>query len=220
MVPISQIISNVRTRYEAVSGGSLVRWSDADIQEYINNGLSTLAEATGFYERYASVPVQTNRTYYDIRGFTPETVIEVRSIWSSLRNQWLDPIDAEELDIWWEQARGTPLAFFTRGIYWIGLYPAASGPDVTGILQVHFSAIPAPGTHPQAIISELPDDHTTALEEYALYEMACVDRQPKRAIENFGKYTMREKGLKDFIDNRLRQSHAGHFGKYAGRFGR
>jgi len=219
MVPLSTIITNVRLRYESVSGGSLVRWADDDITEFINQGLETLAEATGFYERYASVPVALDRTWYDVRGFTPETVIQVTSIWSTLRNQWLEPIDPNELDIWWEKARGTPLAFFTKGIYWFGVYPA-SDTDGTGILQVHFRAIPSRFTHTQAVLAELPDDFTTALEDYALYEMACVDRQPKRAIQLFKSYQEREKNLADFVDHRLRNATAGRMGKFAGRMGR
>jgi hypothetical protein len=219
MVPLSTIIANVRLRYEAVSGGSLVRWSDADITEFVNQGLETLAEATGFYERYASVPVQLDRTFYDVRGFTPETVIQVTSIWSTLRNQWLEPIDPNQLDIWWEKARGTPLSFFTRGIYWFGVYPA-SDTDGSNTLQVHFKAIPSRFTHTQAVLGDLPDDHTTALEDYALYEMACVDRQPKRAIQLFESYQRREKALLDFTDNRLVSASAGRMGKFAGRMGR
>ena len=211
MIPVSGIVSHCRTRYEAESGGSSTRYTDADIRLFINEGLETLAEATGFYERYVTVPLAEGRTYYDLRGFTPETVVKIKSVWSTSRNDWLKPVAETDLDINWEDEDGAPLVFFTRGIHWLGINPKPSATD-TGYLRVYFSGLPGRFTHPQAVLGDLPYDHTPALEDYALYEMAALDRQTKLALLHWKEYSTREKSLTDFTDRRLVGSRAGRMG--------
>ena len=213
MVPLSQILTRIRRRYEAESGGSSERWTDARITDFVNEGLECLAEATGFYERYCTIPVGDGRIYYDVRGFTPETIVDITSVWSSSRNDWLKPGSIEDLHTTWENATGDPQMFFTRGIYWIGVYPNSG----TGYLRVHFKGVPPRFSHPQAVLMDLPDDRVTALEDYALHEMTASDRQTKRSILHWSEYAKREKSFKEFMDRRLVASRAGRFGRLSGR---
>jgi hypothetical protein len=216
MIPLSTLLSRIRTRYEAEAGvSSPVRWTDAEITKFVNEGLESLAESTGFYERYCTIPCEANRVYYDLRGFTPETVSRIKSIWCSNRNDWLKPETPENLDFTWEQATGDPLVFFTRGIYWIGLYPHPV--DSTGYLRVYFEGIPGRFTHTQAVLGDLPDQYYPALEDYALYEMASLDGESQRAIAHFQAYVAREKALRNYMDRRLVASTAGRLGRLAGR---
>jgi len=212
VIPLSEVTSRVRTRYESESGGSSTRYTDEDIRLFVNEGLETLAEATSFYERYVTIPLAENRTYYDVRGFTPETVVRIKSVWSTARNDWLRPVAETDLDISWEEATGAPLVFFTRGIYWIGVQPKPTSSE-TGYLRVYFAGIPGRFTHPQAVLGDLPNDHVPALEDYALYEMAALDRQTKLALLHWKEYEAREKSLTDFTGRRLVGSRAGRFGR-------
>lgn len=216
MIPLSTLQSRIRTRYESGSGGSTVRFSDANLQTYINEGLECLAEATGFYERYCTIPVEANRVYYDVRGFTPETVVSIKSVWGSGYNDWLHPANPELLDPVWEQSvTGTALRFWVRGIYWIAAHPISS--ESTGYMRVRFAGIPPRFSFAQAVLGDLPDNHYPALEDYALYEMAGADRQPKRAISYFQSYKKREKALATFVDHRLSESTIGRIGRFGGR---
>ena len=214
MIPLSQLQSRIRVKYEAESGGSDVRFSDNDIRLFINEGLETLAEATGFYERYATVPVQANRQYYDLRGFTPETVASITSVWSSARNDWLQAANLEALGTDWELAVGTPQVFIIRGIYWLGVYPRSEG--TSDYLRVYFQGIPSRFTHPQAVLGDLPDDFYPAIEDYVLYEMSALDGNPKRALIHWASYQKREKALDDFLRRRTTGARAGRFGGMAG----
>lgn len=214
MVPLSELQTRVRRRYEAESGGANTRFSNADIQRFINAGLETLAEETGFYERYVTIPVAGGRTYYDLRGFTPEIVVSIKSVWSTVRNEWLYPAKDGDLDSQWETAVGTPQEFWTEGINWLGVFPKASG--TSGYFRVFFSGVPGPFTHPQAVLAELPDSYVTALEDYALYEMAAADRLPKRALLHWADYSRREKSLREFVDRRLASARAGVMGSLSG----
>ena len=52
MLTLSDIRSRVRTRFEAAS---TTRWSNADINAAINDGLGELSEATRYFERWVSI---------------------------------------------------------------------------------------------------------------------------------------------------------------------
>lgn len=216
MIPLSEIISRVRTRYEVSDS---VRWSDADIKGFINEGLECLAEATDFYERFVTVPVQPERIWYDLRGFTPETVVSIKSVWSSVRNDWLQPVDIGDLQFQWEQSTGDPTLFFTRGVYWFGVWPPA-GTSASGEMRVYFSGIPNRYTVDQSVLHDLPNDHVPALEDYALHEMAFQDGEQQLALRYYQSYLDRENRLSKWVDHRLDGGITNRFGGYtAGRLG-
>lgn len=216
MIPLSDIVARVRVRYEQ---SSTVRWSDADIKKYLNEGLETLAEASDFYERYVTIPLEVSRQYYDLRGFTPETIVSVKSVWSSVRNDWLMAVDEGDLEFKWEASTGDPQMFFTRGIYWLGIWPRP-GASTTGYIRVYFAGIPYRYTIDQAVLADLPDDHVPALEEYALHEMAMQDGDFALAMRYWASYSEREKKLSMFTDHRLDGGITSRYGGYtSGRFG-
>jgi hypothetical protein len=216
MIPLSTLLTRTRARYETAAGGSTTRFTDAILTDYVNEGLETLAESTGFYERYCTIPVEENRIYYDVRGFTNETVLNVKSVWSSAFEDFLNQTNPEELGSTWEEnVGGPPVRWWTRGIYWIVIHPI---PDATsGFLRVKFSGIPARMTFSQYVLGDLPDRYYPALEDYVLYEMAGADKQPKRAVQHFASYLQREKSLGDLVSRRLVDSSCGAIGRYAGR---
>lgn len=64
MIQLSDIISRIRTKHEQATN---VRWTDANIQGIINEGLESLAESTHFYERYTTIPMAVSRHWYDLQ---------------------------------------------------------------------------------------------------------------------------------------------------------
>jgi len=188
MIPLSEVVSRVRTRYEQASS---VRWSDADIIKYINEGLECLAEATEFYERYVTIQMRPEQNWYDLRGFTPETVVSIKSVYSSVRDDWLQPVDENDLQFKWEESTGDPQVFFTRGAYWLGVWPS-NGTSASGELRVYFSGIPNRFTINQEVLYDLPNDHYPALEDYALHEMAMQDGDADLAMRYWNSYLERE----------------------------
>jgi hypothetical protein len=198
VIPLSQIISNVRTRHEAESS---IRWADSDIMEAVNDGLDDLSEATRFYERHVSVPIASLRTYYDLRGFLPESALGVTSVWNSVTETWLNPVSVETLGSRWEQAAGPSLSFFMRGLYWMVVLPRAE--INTGIFRVYFAAHAPHFTFPQAVLMDLLDDMIPALEEYALYDLAAQDGETSRALGHWSDYTSRVGLLTKFVERRI-----------------
>ena len=197
MITLADTISRVRVKFEQ---GSTTRWTDAAITQAINEGLETLAESTSFFERYCTIPLSSNRRWFDLRGFTPETVVRIKSIWTSNRNEWLRPVSVEDLPYDWHKSVGEPQVFFVRGIYWFGVWPyETSG---SGYLRVYFSGIPSRLEGIPAVIADLPDDHIPALEDYALYQLSVQDREHDASIRHYQSYLKRERDLKRIVDGR------------------
>jgi hypothetical protein len=214
MVPLSTILSRTRTRYESAVGGSSTRWSDSRLTDFVNEGLENIAEATLFYERYTTVPFQAYRTYYDLRGFTPETVVRIKSIYNTEGNIWLEPVNPDKLDDRWRQSTGDPRCFFTRGIYWFGIYPASASDssanaDDASYLRVYFAGLPNRFSNTQEVLRDLPDSMLPALEDYVLYEMAAIDKKKDMALHYWKSYQEREDRFKGFVNQRVGNGNLG-----------
>ena len=205
MIPAGEIVNRIRIKYESESN---VRWDDDSIMKSINEGLDDLSLETGFYERRVVLPIQADVQYYDLRGFTPETVLSLTAIYSTSRRDWLAATTAEELDRFnplWEQSEGDPVKYFTRGIYWFGVWPRGRS-DTQGFFWVYFRGLAPHFTHPQSVLDDLPDDFVPALEDYALYDLSAQDGMTDRALRYWDSYKQRKERLAKFVDGRLSQA--------------
>jgi len=210
VLTLSDIRSRVRTRYEA---SSTTRWSDADVNDAINDGLEELSEATRYFERWVSVPLQGGRCYYDLRGLTPETVLSVTSVYHDNGNRWLAPISICDMGYAeWEQTTGSPINWFTRGLWWLGLWPHTST-DPGEFVRVYYTAV-APrmeddGEEPR----QLSEEFIPALEEYAIYELHQREGETDKALYWWGQYKTRERDLEQHMAHRVTQARTGKIGR-------
>lgn len=208
MIPLAQIRSRVRTKFEAESDS---RWSDAAINAAINEGLDELSERTLFYERYVSIPKAPGQRYYDIRGYVPDGAYALTGLFSTTRNDWLAPVTERGLDnpnqldasgtALWEESIGDPDSWFVRGAHWFGVYPYP-GEDATGYLRLYFAGQAPHFTHDQAVLADLPDDYIPALEEYAMYELHAQDGESKKALLRWKNYDERATEFATFVERR------------------
>jgi len=209
MLTLSDIRSRVRTKFEAAS----VRWSDADIDAAINDGLGELSEATRYYESWVSIKLKASRTYYDLRGLTPETAMSVTAVWHEPGVRWLTPMALQDITYEeWEETSGNPTGWFVRGLWWLGVWPHPSS-DVDEFLRVYYSAV-APklvddGDEPR----QLPDEFVPALEEYAVYELQQQEGETDKALFWWGKYKEREKALEQHMAHRVTTARTGKIGR-------
>lgn len=209
MLTLSDIRSRVRTKFEASS----TRWSDADIDAAINDGLAELSEVTRYYESWASIMLKDSRTYYDLRGLTPETAMSVTSVWHEPGVRWLTPVNIADIGYdEWEETSGNPTGWFTRGLWWLGIWPRPSA-DVDEYIRVYYSAV-APklvddGDEPR----QLPDEFVPALEEYAVYELQQREGETDKALYWWGKYKEREAKLEQHMAHRITTARTGKIGR-------
>jgi hypothetical protein len=210
MLTLSDIRSRVRTRFEAASS---TRWSDSDINAAINDGLAELSEATRYYERWASIPLKGLRTYYDLRGLTPETALSVTSVWHESGNRWLEPVNWRDMKYEeWEETTGEPISWFVRGINWLALWPHPSE-DVDQWVRVYYTGV-APGLEEDGEVpDQLPDEFVPALEEYALYELQQREGETDKALYWWQQYKVREKALEQHMAHRVTTARTGSLGR-------
>lgn len=207
MISFGELESRVRTLYEAESH---VRVSSASILEAANDGLDELSEATGFYERFAPIQLKGGQTYYDMRGFLPENVVSINSVYNVDQQIWLDPVGYRDLlTPRWDTVPGDPQQYLFRGLFWLGVFPRPSGD--TGSIRVYYSGIAPHFKDDYSVLSDLPDDFVPALEDYALYGLSADDAETDKAMIHWADYLGREKELKNFVENRISTARAGRF---------
>ncbi len=204
MIPAGQIVSRVRTLQESVA---TTRWSDAAIYAALNEGLDQLSIQAKFYERYATLPIKSGRRYYDLRGI-PEPVLGVKSIWNTVRSDWVVPTTLPELEAGygprWEQATGDAQFFFMRGLNWLGLWPVPSA--TAGYLRIYYHGLAPHFLHSQSVIADLPNDFVPALEDYALYELAAQDGETDRALTHWQSFASRAGLFRNTVDRRMQSA--------------
>lgn len=187
--------TNVQTRLE--EAGGLVRWSLADIDRAINEGLQELSDATEFYERYFTLQLRNYASYYDLRTACPETILRVTACFNPANNLWLKPTDTKDLDFrtarQWELVQGEPQKFFVRGLWWFGVFPA--GPSTNGWLRVYYRAVHPDLTNSSQSPQQLPEDYHSALCDYAVYTLLADDMETDQALQYWNRYKEAETKL-------------------------
>lgn len=209
MLTLSDIRGRVRTKYEAAS---TTRWSDADINAAINDGLAELSEVTRYFERWVSLPLKAERTYYDLRGLTPEQPMSVTAVWHEPGVRWLTPVSLGDIAEDFEETSGNPTAWFMRGLFWLGIWPRPTA-DTGEFIRIYYTGV-APsldedGEEPR----QLPDEFVPALEEYALYELHQREGETQKALYWWQKYQEREKALEQHMAHRVSQARTGAIGR-------
>lgn len=209
MLTLGDIRSRVRTRFEAASS---TRWSDTDLDAAINAGLEELSEATGYYERWVSVPLRGGRTYYDLRA-RADGILSVTAVQHEAGIRWLAPMNLSDFTYEeWEQTAGNPTAWFTRGLSWLGIWPRPSA-DVDEWVRLYYTAVAPALEEDGEVPDQLPDEFVPALEEYALYELQQRDGETDKALYWWAKYKEREQALTRHTAERLATARAGTIGR-------
>jgi len=210
MLTLSEIRSRVRTRFEAASS---TRWSDADINAAINDGLAELSEATRYFEQWVSIPLKGLRTYYDLRGLVPDGCLSVTAVRHEDGNRWLTPTNWRDMKYEeWEETTGEPIAWFTRGLWWLALWPHPSA-DVDQWVRAYYSAVAPELEEDGEEPAQLPDEFVPALEEYALYELQQRDGETDKALYWWQQYKAREKALEQHMAHRVTTARTGSLGR-------
>jgi hypothetical protein len=205
----SDIRSRVRTKYEAAS---TTRWSDADLNSAINDGLAELSEATRYFERWCSIPLKPARTYYDLRAFA-DGVLSVTAVWHEPGVRWLTPISLGDIGYEeWEETRGNPISWFTRGAYWLAVWPTPST-SVDEFLRVYYTSVAPALDEDGEVPAGLPDEFIPAVEEYALYELHQREGETQKALYWWGRYKERERSLEQHMAHRVTTARTGSIGR-------
>lgn len=179
-------------------------WSEADVEEALNEGYAEMADATEFYERYCNIPMLSGRTYYNLKNILPDTFLSPRRCWNTVTSRWLRPSDTREQDfhtyVQWELTFGQPQAYLMRGNWWLGVWPRPDADDRE--LRFYYSAIP-PEMSDDDDEPDFPREFHPGVVDYALYDLTAQDKEPKKALALWASYLGHEKGLRQYANERI-----------------
>jgi hypothetical protein len=186
-------------------------WTDADIDDAINEGYEEISDATEWYETFAILSLYSNQTYYDLRTYLGETFLTPRRTFNNTTHRWLSACDVRDLDfrtsIQWELNTGEPEHQMLRGLWWLGLYPKKG--DDAGTLKFYFTGIPQPLTSYDE--PGFPHEFQRALVEYALCELLAQAAETKKALAHWAKYQEFEVRFYNYVRNRISLDRVGGF---------
>ena len=196
-----QMKTRVRRR---VNEPSTAFFTDADIEDALNEGYHELADATEFYEREALVPMIKGHTYYDLTNILPDTFLSPRRAFNPTTNRWLAPTDPINQDIHtfvqWELVQGEPESYLMRGNWWLGVFPKPSQ-DGAG-MRLNYTGIPAAMVEDTDEPEAIPEEFHDAIVEYAVYDLLGQKRQGNKALIHWGAYLALEDKLRRYVDGR------------------
>ncbi len=202
--------SAVRT---ALNESTAVFFSDADIQESLNDGYAEMCDATECYEREAMLPSLASRTYHDLSTILPDIFLSPRRVFNVTTNQWLSPASPRQLDdgfLQWELVPGEPQRMFMRGNWWLGTFPKPSA-DGLGY-RLYYSSI-APEMVDDTDEPVFPREFHQGIVVYALSDLNSQQRETANALMYWGiprrdgtfpktSYKAYENGLKSYVEGR------------------
>lgn len=205
----AELETRTRILFEAQSS---TRFSSARFMDGANEALDELSESTGFYERFATIPLKGGQVYYDLRGFWPEDAFQVTFVHYPDQDIWLEPKKIRDMRDRWETVTGVPRKYLVRGIYWLGLYPHPV--NSSGAVRVYYNGLAPHVTEDVSVIPrDLPDDYVPAIEDYMQYYLSQLDGEPGKALDHWGRFTGRETSLKEFVKERVARARTGRLGR-------
>lgn len=193
----ADIRAEVRTR---LNDQTTNFYSDADIDEAIDEAYEDMADASEFYERFSNFTATTLRSYFDLSEVLPDTFLSPRQMFNPTANVWLDPANWRFLDQQrrqWELATGIPRHMMLFGNWWLGIYPKSTADQD---LRFYYTAIP-----PAMGDSDEPGfdvEFHEGLTWGALYNLYVDQRETAKALRCFQHYTEYETALSDFVKGR------------------
>jgi hypothetical protein len=187
-------------------------WSDADIQDSLNEGYEEISDATEWYERMTNIPLWSGRTYFDLRELLSDELIAPRRAVSVQTDKWLSPSSVRTQDgkyRQWERNFGDPDVMFMRGLWWLGWHPKPSADG--GFVRLYFSALP-PEMSSDTDEPAMPEEYHLGLVEYAAYDLLAQDAEVKKALYHWQQYMGYESKLREYVQGRITQDKVGQFG--------
>ncbi len=154
-------------------------WTDQDVKDALNEAYEEIADATEFYERQATIPLLTGRTYYDLTSLLDaDTFLSPRRGFNTATNKWFVPTDARAQDtqtyVQWELTQAAPKNYFMRGNWWLGVWPKPND-DVSYKMRMYYTAIP-PSFDVLELITFAPQTYVQAITDYVQSRQG-LDRQ-------------------------------------------
>ena len=180
-------------------------WTEADVDESLNDGLDEISDASEWYERHASIPLLNRRPYYDLRtALQDDTILCPGRMLNVQTSRWMQPTHVRDLDYhtyrrWESIAVSQPEKAFLRGLWWLGFFPQSGSDD--GFVRFWYKAMP-PHLVNASDEPGFPQEFHYGLVAYAIGDLFGQDGETQKALMWWQKYGEYEAGLKAYADGR------------------
>lgn len=179
-----------------------VYFSDADIDQAINDGYMELSDASEWYEEYLEFDLLANRPYYDLFRLIGTFFLSIRPAFDEQVNRWLRPSNVRQLDgndRRWERVIARPQHQFLRGLRWLGLYPRTNADGTT--VKQYYTRLPIPLCE-DTDEPGFPEAFHIGCVDFALTDLYAEDGETVLALAAWADYLERESALIKWVDSR------------------
>ena len=181
----------------------LRRFSDAELNLYIDDAYVDIAERTGVVVRTENIPVAQGQHFVALPSdcLFPLAVKDNAQDWPIDPTTWLwiDSVDKK----WIRRSRSRPWAYSSWGLTHILLYPAY---NVPGTINMMMAVIPdSPALPVDSAIPDIPEEYHQALVHYAHSQALMKDADgPRlgRALRQLKYYTEMLGGVEEYANDR------------------
>lgn len=183
------------------SGSNPAFWSEAEVQQAINDGWEELALHTEWFRAEYMFQSQSDITYYDLRDYSPLEVIRVRAIWNEALERWLIPTSTKLLEQKyrrWEASGQAIDEFFLRGNFMLGIFGKQLWGDeafTADFLTVLCTAVPPP-LLPSDYAIPHPEEFCEAEILYAIYDLKAQEGETEQAMDFWKRYMLKADEMK------------------------
>jgi hypothetical protein len=182
--------------------GSLVAWTEEEIEESINNGFSEISDATEWFERFQDIDLLDRLPYYDLRTAADYPVLGIGPAFNYYTNRWLIPITSRDLDrsdLRWEERIAEPEYILVRSLWHLGYWPRKQ--TTTGTIKQYYKSMPDPLSS-GSDIPGFPEAYHYGLVQFALWELFGMDGETDLAVGAWKEYLSYEQGLRSYVEGR------------------
>jgi hypothetical protein len=185
------------------SSSSPVFWTEADVEQAINDAYMELSDEAEWNETSKTVALCAARPYYDVRTMLGPKALTVGRGFNRQTNRWLIPTVPRDLDPFdprWERVTGEPQRVMVRGLFWFGYWPLAQSDG--GEADQFFTELPDP-LEADSDEPGFPESLHEALVEGALADLWSQDGEPELALKAWQTYLAYEGRLVAWLNDRL-----------------
>ena len=183
-------------------------WTQADVDEALNDGYEELSDASEWYERMVSLALLDHRPYYDLRTVLyGDTLLSPGRCYNVQTSRWMEPTHVRNLDYhiyrrWESIATGAPEKFYQRGLWWLGTFPQ-SGAD-SGFLRFYYTAMPTALSN-ASDTPGFPQEFHLAIVDYAVGDLLGQEGETKQSLLAWARYMQGEQALVAFVNGRQKE---------------
>jgi hypothetical protein len=172
-----------------------VFFTDADVDDALNEGYEELSDASEWFEVSLTIDVLHTRPYYDLRTVFPYDVLAPGPAFNETSGRWLEPCEIRDIDRMARQPETTSSQaqrLLQRSLWWVGYWPILQ--SETGAVTQYATCVPDRMALDEDVPG-FPEAYHRGCVEYALAVLLPAQGMVSEALAAWGRYDAIENAL-------------------------